>query len=135
MYSAEYGKDRGLICKFLWGFFSKNAAEEVSSNHIASSSIGRSTFARGSQRRPAVGDHARRGGSMDRLPGAHRFLDSEHESRKQNHQAVEKLTTNSPRRLARIDRGQGRLTATEGVPKLDEIRSELQQRLGLGLDE
>ena len=41
---------------------------------------------------------------MDGLRRSSLFLGLEHENKKQNHQAVEKLTLNSPRLLDPVDR-------------------------------
>ena len=127
--------DGGLETKETQGLFNIIYPEGVSFFRGRLISIRRLKTLRGESSAAGRPEWSSHGGAMDRIAGVLGSFAPEHQSRKQNHQAVEKLTTNPPKRLVRTERGQGRLTATESAPKLGEIRSELQQRLGLGLDE
>ena len=110
-----YAKDRGLFCRFLRGFFSKNAAEEVSSNPIPSSSIGRSTFARG---KPAAADRpAPCSGAVAAIVAAAKLVgilqtpDSLRQKPNQEHQSKEEGETSSPAPLVRAGEARTDLAA------------------------
>ena len=110
-----YAKDRGLFCRFLRGFFSKNAAEEVSSNPIPSSSIGRSTFTRGKP--PAADRPAPCSGAVAAIVAAAKLVgilqtpDSLRQKPNQEHQSKEEGETSSPAPLVRAGEARTDLAA------------------------
>jgi len=75
---------------------------------------------------PASREELRRGGSIvsrRELAGDHRFLDSERQTMKEEHQETEKHTANSTRHLAQAEGARTELAATAERELFGEIQN------------